>query len=54
MNENRNHRRVPLQEIHENTANGVYLTKEELRKYGIFAGLILILLTFTAVFDRRR
>ena len=54
MNENQKHFRVPLQNIQESPANGVYLTKEELRKYGVFAGLILAILTFFAVFDRNR
>ena len=52
--EERKHTRVPLQEIRENSTTGVYLTKEELRKYGIFAGLMLFLLTVIALFDRRK
>ena len=50
--EERKHTRVPLQEIRETSADGVYLTKEELRKYGVFAGLIFILLALVALFDR--
>ena len=53
MNENRNHTRVPLAEIRETPANGVYLTKEERHKYGIFAGLLLFLLGIVALFDRK-
>ena len=53
MHEPRKHYRVALREIRETPANGVYLTKEELQKYGIFAGLILLVLTFFAVFDRK-
>ena len=54
MNETRKHSRIPLQEINETPANGVYLTKEELQKYGIFAGLMAIILTLFAVFGRKR
>lgn len=52
--EGRKHYRVALQEIQENPAKGIYLTKGELQKYGVFAGLMLLLLTFIAVFDRKR
>ena len=52
MNE-RKHTRIPLQEIRETSAEGVYLTKEELRKYGIFAGLLAIILALFAIFDRK-
>ena len=52
MNERR-HSRVPLQEIKETSANGVYLTKEELRKYGIFAGAMAVILAFFAIFSRK-
>lgn len=51
--EERKHYRVALNELRENPANGIYLTKEEVQKYGIFAGLMLIVLTFFAVFDRK-
>ena len=52
--EERKHTRVPLSEIKETSANGVYLTKEELRKYGIFAGIMAAVLTFFALFGRRK
>lgn len=51
--EGRKHYRVALQEIQENPAKGIYLIKGELQKYGVFAGLMLLLLTFIAVFDRK-
>ena len=51
--EERKHYRVALNELKENPANGIYLTRVELQKYGIFAGILLILLTFFAVFDRK-
>ena len=51
--EERRHYRVALNELKENPANGIYLTRAELQKYGIFAGILLILLTFFAVFDRK-
>ena len=51
--EERKHTRVPLQEIRENSAAGVYLTKEELRKYGIFAGLMTVILAFFVLFSRK-
>lgn len=52
MNE-RKHSRVPLQEVRESSANGFYLTKEELHKYGIFAGAIAAILAFFALFSRK-
>ena len=53
MDGNRKHYRVALQELRENPDKGIYLTQAELKKYGIFAGLMLIVLTFVAVFDRK-
>lgn len=53
MQEKRTHYRVPIKKINETPANGVFLTREELHKYGIFAGLLLIVLTFFAVFGRK-
>lgn len=53
MQEPRKHTRVAVTEIKETPHNGVYLTKEELRKYGIFAGAVLFILTVFAVFDRK-
>ena len=52
MNE-RKHTRIPLQEIRETSADGVYLTKEELRKYGIFAGAMAVILALFAIFSRK-
>ena len=54
MEENRKHTRVPLEKITETSANGIYLTKEELRKYGIFAGAMAVFLAFFALFSRKR
>ena len=51
--EERKHYRVALHEIRENPDKGIYLTQNELKKYGIFAGLMLVILTFFAVFDRK-
>ena len=51
--EERKHTRVPLSEIRETSANGVYLTKEELRKYGIFAGMMAAILAVFALFHRK-
>lgn len=53
MHEPRKHYRVALREIKESSNDGVYLTKDELRKYGVFAGLMFFLLTFFAVFNRK-
>ena len=53
MDGNRKHYRVALQELRENPDKGIYLTQTELKKYGIFAGLLLAVLTFIAVFDRK-
>lgn len=51
--EERKHTRVALSELRENPDKGIYLTQNELKKYGVFAGLILTILTFFAVFDRK-
>lgn len=53
MEEQKTYRRVALSEIKESPAKGVYLTNGELKKYGIFAGILLSLLTICAVFDRK-
>ena len=53
MEGNRNHYRVALNELRENPDKGIYLTQNELKKYGIFAGLMLMILTFFALFDRK-
>ncbi|MBQ7758340.1 hypothetical protein [Anaerotignum sp.] len=53
MHQKRRHYRVALREIKESPAEGIYVTNEELRKYGIFAGIVLFLLTVVAVFDRK-
>ncbi|MBR6541764.1 MAG: hypothetical protein IKT73_01015 [Anaerotignum sp.] len=53
MDGNRKHYRVALQELRENPDKGIYLTQGELKKYGIFAGLMLAALTILAVFDRK-
>ena len=53
MHEKRRHYRVALRELRENPDKGVYITEGELKKYGIFAGVILFILTVFAVFDRK-
>ena len=53
MNENRKYYRVALNEVRENPDKGIYLTQNELKKYGIFAGLIAALLAFFAFFGRK-
>ena len=51
--EERKHYRVALQEIRENPDKGIYLTQSEVKKYGLFAGLMLAVLAFFAIFDRK-
>ena len=51
--EERKHYRVALQEIRENPDKGIYLTQSEVKKYGLFAGLMLAILAFFAIFDRK-
>ena len=51
--EERKHYRVALQEIRENPDIGIYLTQNEVKKYGLFAGLMLAVLAFFAIFDRK-
>ena len=53
MHQKRRHYRVALREIKESPAEGIYVTNEELRKYGIFAGIVLFLLTVVALLDRK-
>lgn len=53
MNEPRKHYRVALRELRENPDKGIYITEGELKKYGIFAGIILFILTVFTVFDRK-
>ncbi len=53
MTENKNHSRVPLTEIRENPDKGIYMTRNELKKYGIFAGLILAMLSILSLFGRK-
>ena len=49
MQEKRTHTRVPAKAIHETPANGVFITKNDLRNYGAFAGLFFLLLSAFAV-----
>ena len=42
MQEKRTHTRVPAKAIHETPANGVFITKNDLRNYGAFAGLFFL------------
>jgi len=51
--EERKHTRIPLHEIRENPDKGIYISQNELKKYGIFAGLLLFLLSIVALFDRK-
>jgi len=51
--EERKHYRVALNELRENPDKGIYLTQNELKKYGIFAGIIFAILAVFAVFDRK-
>jgi len=51
--EERKHTRIPLHEIRENPDKGIYISQNELKKYGIFAGLLLFLLGIVALFDRK-
>ena len=51
--EERKHTRVPLSELRENPDKGIYITQNELKKYGIFTGIILFLFGIVALFDRK-
>ena len=53
MQEKRTHTRVPAKAIHETPANGVFITKNDLRNYGPFAGLCFLLLSSFAVLGRK-
>ena len=53
MHEHRRHYRVALREIKETPAEGIYLTKDEIRKYGLSTGLLFFFLTISAVFRRK-
>lgn len=52
MQEKRKHTRVALKEIRE-APNGIYVTKAELRKCGIFTALLLLFLSVFALFRRK-
>lgn len=53
MQEKRTHTRVALKDIREAPTNGIYITKDELHKYGIFTALLFLLLSFFALFSRK-
>lgn len=53
MQEKRTHTRVPAKAIHETPATGVFITKNDLRNYGAFAGLFFLLLSAFAVLGRK-
>lgn len=53
MHEKRRHYRVALKEIKESPAEGIYVTNEELKKYGLFAGFLFVFLTIFAFFNRK-
>lgn len=53
MQEKRTHTRVALKDIREAPTNGIYITKDELHKYGIFTALLFLLLSFFALFGRK-
>ena len=53
MQESKKHRRVALQEIQASPNQGIYLTKAEMRKYGIFTAVLCSILTVFAVFQRK-
>lgn len=52
MHEKRRHYRVALRELRENPDKGVYITEGELKKYGIFAGIVLFLLAVVSLFRK--
>lgn len=53
MEQEKKHTRVAIQEMRESPAAGIYITKTELGKCGIFAGGLLALLSLMLLFDRR-
>lgn len=53
MQEKRTHKRIPLKTVRETPADGVYITKNDLRNYGAFAGLFFLLLSAFAVLGRK-
>ena len=53
MQEKRTHTRVPLKTIRKTPTDGVYITKNDLRNYGAFAGLFFLLLSAFAVLGRK-
>lgn len=52
--EERKHYRVALSELRENPDKGIYISQNELKKYGLFAGILFAILTGFALFDRKR
>ena len=53
MQEKRTHTRVPSKTIRETPANGVFITKNDLRNYGAFAGLFFLLLSAFAFLGKK-
>lgn len=53
MQEKRTHTRVPSKTIRETPENGVFITKNDLRNYGAFAGILFLLLSAFAFLGRK-
>ncbi|MGM9916277.1 hypothetical protein [Anaerotignum sp.] len=53
MHEKRKHYRVAMKEIKESPAEGIYVTNEELRKCGLYAAFLFMMLTLLAIFNRK-
>ena len=53
MQEKRTHKRIPLKTVRETPADGVYITNNDLRNYGAFAGLLFLLLSAFAFLGKK-
>ena len=53
MHHKRIHYRVPLREIKDTPEKGIYITEDELKKYGLFAGIAFFVLTILALFGQK-
>ena len=47
------HYRVPLKEIKDTPEKGFYITEDELKKYGLFAGIAFFILTIFAILGQK-
>lgn len=48
------HYRIAVKDIHDTPENGLYITKNEAKKFYIFGSILFLFLTIFAAFSRKR